>query len=129
MDPQPNRGPSILVVEDETLVRMGVAEHLRDAGFTVIEAASGDEARVVLEAGVQVDLVFSDITMPGGVDGVGLAAWIGQLTSPPALVLTSGIPSALYAAQSAHPHIRATLSKPYSYDDVERIMRELTTRA
>lgn len=128
MEPEPSRGPSILIVEDETLVRMGVAEHLRDAGFTVIEAASGDEARAVLEAGVRVDVVFSDIMMPGAVDGMALAEWIGQLPSAPAIVLASGVPAALGEAQRRHPHIRAVLTKPYAYADLERIARELAPK-
>lgn len=128
MEAQPDRSPSILIVEDETLVRMGIAEHMRDAGFTVIEAASADEARSILEAGVEVRLVFSDIAMPGAIDGMTLAAWIGQLPSPPAVVLTSGVTSALQAAQSQHPHIKAVLTKPYSYEDLERIARELAQK-
>jgi CheY-like chemotaxis protein len=129
MEAQPNRGPSILIVEDETLVRLSVAEHLRDKGFTVIEAVNGDEARAVLEAGVHVDVVFSDIMMPGSMDGLALAALVGQFPSPPAIVLASGVETALGDAQRKHPHIKAVLIKPYSYDAVERIARELTSCA
>ena len=128
MATEPKCGSSILIVEDETLVRMGAAEHLRDVGFTVIEAASGEEARAVLEAGVRVDVVFSDIMMPGDLDGLALAEWIGELPSAPAIVLASGVPAALGDAQKRHPHIRAVLIKPYSYDAMERIARELTPK-
>ena len=126
MEAQENPGPSILIVEDETLVRMGIAEHLRDAGFLVIEAINGEEARAVLEAGVRIDVVFSDLMMPGALDGLALTEWIARLPSPPAIVLTSGVPAALGDARSRHPQIKAVLTKPYSYEDLERIARELT---
>ena len=59
-----DRAPIILVVEDEVMVRLAAAEHLRENGFTVIEAVSADEARSVLQSGIDVSLVFSDIQMP-----------------------------------------------------------------
>ena len=68
MVPQPRlrlRTALILVVEDEVLVRVLVAEELRLAGFSVIEAGRADEALTFIKADEQVDLVFSDIRMPG----------------------------------------------------------------
>jgi len=109
-------------------VRMGIAEHLRDAGFTVIEAINGEEARTVLEAGVHVDIVFSDVMMPGAMDGLALTEWISQLSAPPAVVLTSGVPATLGDARSKFPQIKAVLTKPYSYDDLERLARELAPK-
>lgn len=65
-------GARILLVEDETLVRIALAEDLRAAGFSVVEAATAEEALDYLRAG-EVDLVFSDIQMPSSFDGLGLA--------------------------------------------------------
>ena len=62
----------ILVVEDEVLIRLVIADELRAQGFSVVEAASADQALSYFQAGVQVDLVLSDIEMPGSMNGVGL---------------------------------------------------------
>ncbi|MFZ2028876.1 MAG: response regulator [Vitreimonas sp.] len=128
METDPARSPIILIVEDETLVRMATAEHLRDAGYTVIEAANGDEAQAVLEAGVQVSLIFSDVNMPGALDGLALAEWAGAQQDPPVVMLTSGVPAMLAQARSTCPSVRAILTKPYTYEDLERAVRELLPR-
>ena len=65
---------AILVIEDEVLVRMAIVEDLRDAGYTVIEASTAHEALELLRSNsVDVRLVFSDVLMPGTMDGVALA--------------------------------------------------------
>lgn len=66
---------SILVVEDEVLIRLHLSEELRDAGYTVIEAATGDEAITLLSSVDDVGLLLTDIRMPGSVDGMALASW------------------------------------------------------
>lgn len=81
---------SILVVEDEAVIRFDVAEHLRDQGFAVLEASSGDEAIDILQSGAKIDLVFSDIHMPGAASGLDLARWILARAPHIAIVLTSG---------------------------------------
>jgi CheY-like chemotaxis protein len=65
---------TILVVEDDVLVRMPIAHYLRDCGYKVVEAANADEAVTVLShKETVIDLVFTDIEMPGALDGFGLA--------------------------------------------------------
>lgn len=82
---------AILVVEDEVLVRMVIADELRDAGYVVIEASNAQEALDLLRHGrVSVRLVFSDIRMPGHVDGLGLARIIRSEYPIIKIVLTSG---------------------------------------
>ncbi len=115
-DPKDSAQGTILVVEDEVLVRLSIAESLRDHGFTVIEAASGDEALTVLTAGLPVDLVFSDIHMPGRMDGVALAQWAASHYSYATVVLTSGVSSSLTLAQAAAPLVRAFIPKPYDHE-------------
>jgi DNA-binding response OmpR family regulator len=84
------RQPVVLVVEDEILVRGPVAEDLREAGFTVIEAATAAEAIAVFGSGGSVDAVFSDIGMPGPMDGLGLARWVSLHHPSVCILLTSG---------------------------------------
>ncbi|MEI9987777.1 MAG: response regulator [Aliidongia sp.] len=74
MVPRPDEQPGqahILLVEDDVLVRFVVADRLREAGLAVIEAATADEALSYLAAGGRVDLAFTDIEMPGSMNGVG----------------------------------------------------------
>ena len=79
MTNKPEVQETVLLVEDEVLVRMPIAQYLRDCGYKVIEAVNADEAiTVLLHKETVVDLVFSDIEMPGAVDGFGLAKWIRE---------------------------------------------------
>jgi CheY-like chemotaxis protein len=66
----------ILIVEDEILIRLHMAEELRDAGFIVAEASGADEAIAVLKSTDEIGLVLTDIRMPGTLDGIALAKWI-----------------------------------------------------
>lgn len=106
----------VLVVEDEVLIRMTVADHLRDSGFKVVEALSGAEAQALILGGLHVDLIFSDITMPGGVDGIALAQWLHETGVEAPIVLTSGVPNNLEEARAKATHVRALIAKPYDYD-------------
>jgi CheY-like chemotaxis protein len=81
---------AVLVIEDELWIRIEIAESLREAGFTVIEASNGDEAMTVLRTVDSVALVVSDIQMPGKIDGLTLAAWLRQELPYIAIVLVSG---------------------------------------
>lgn len=84
--------PVVLVVEDVVLVRMVVAAYLREGGFQAIEASNADDAVRVLRA-VPVDVVFSDVRMPGTTDGHGLADWIRRNKPGVRIVLGSGVES------------------------------------
>jgi DNA-binding response OmpR family regulator len=108
--------PTILVVEDEVLIRLPLADFLRDNGFRVLEGANAAEARAVLDAGTPVDLLFSDINMPGPEDGIALAAWVRQSRPHIAVLLTSGAPHP--AAKLEAVRGVAMLTKPYEFDDV-----------
>jgi CheY-like chemotaxis protein len=66
-------GELVLVVEDEALVRAALAETLRDLGYHAVEVADADAALALLDRGVGVDAILSDVTMPGSMDGAGLA--------------------------------------------------------
>jgi CheY-like chemotaxis protein len=90
-DPKPEApGSTILVVEDEILVRLMIAEELRGQDYNVLEAASADEACSVLQSGVKIDLVLTDIRMPGSIDGAGLVHLIRVERPALKVVLASG---------------------------------------
>ena len=113
--------PSILVVEDEVLIRTVVGIYLRDRGFHVVEAGTADEAIRVLESGLPVDLVFSDINMPGSMDGYGLAQWLRHRRPGLHLILTSG---SSQRAADLGKH-RPLLGKPYDHAELERLIRAM----
>ena len=80
----------ILVVEDELLIRMALAEHLSDEGFEVFEAANADEAISILETNDAIQVMFTDIDMPGSMDGLKLSAAVRNRWPPVRIVVTSG---------------------------------------
>jgi CheY-like chemotaxis protein len=85
----------ILIVEDEALVRMVMAEEFRAAGYVVIECANADEAWDLLKSGVSVDLLFSDVQMPGRLDGLALAhAAREQFPDLPIVIASAHLPAA-----------------------------------
>lgn len=81
---------TVLVVEDNTLVRMHGVDMLEEAGFTVLEAETADAALVILQQHEDVELLFSDVDMPGSMDGVELARRVHDRWPWIALLLTSG---------------------------------------
>jgi CheY-like chemotaxis protein len=80
----------VLVVEDEPLVRMSAVALIEDAGFDTVEAASADEAIRILEARSDIRIVFTDINLPGDMNGLRLSEFIRDRWPPVELVLTSG---------------------------------------
>jgi CheY-like chemotaxis protein len=89
-DPK-ERIPAILIVEDEVLIRFVISAYLQECGFRVYEAGDAAEAIEIMEADrAAIDLVFSDVAMPGDMDGFGLAQWIRKNRPGLAVVLTSG---------------------------------------
>jgi signal transduction histidine kinase/ActR/RegA family two-component response regulator len=118
----------ILVVEDDGDVIGATAETLRDAGFDVITAATGAEALAVLRSDAGVDLLFTDVMMPGGLDGVELAK--AGLKARPNLkvLLTSGYSESLLEARGPL-HNLPILAKPYHRDELLNRLQALLRRA
>jgi two-component system, response regulator PdtaR len=81
---------TVLVVEDEVLIREMVAEELEEAGFTVVLARRADHAIAILEARQDINLVFTDIDMPGSMDGLKLAAAVRDRWPPVHIIITTG---------------------------------------
>src|SRR5690349_24079306 len=82
--------PVVLVVEDDYLLRMNAAEMISDAGFDVIDACNPDEAIAILETRPDIHVVFTDIQMPGSMDGLKLARFVRGRWPPIKIVATSG---------------------------------------
>lgn len=81
---------SVLVVEDEALVRLDIVDALIEAGFEVFEAFDASEAIKVISVNPQIHALFTDIDMPGSVDGLKLAAFVKDRWPPIKIIVTSG---------------------------------------
>jgi DNA-binding NtrC family response regulator len=115
---------TILVVEDDVLVRMPIAQYLRDCGYKVIEAVNADEAMVVLShQETPVHLVFSDIEMPGATDGFGLAKWIREHRPGLVVLLAGTVPRAVENAKELCE--QGPVPKPYEAQVVHNQIRRL----
>jgi CheY-like chemotaxis protein len=89
------RGPkrpsvAVLIVEDEPLIRMGAVNLIEDAGFEVYEADSADAAIALLELHKEIRLLFTDVDMPGSMDGLKLAHYVRGRWPPVKIIVTSG---------------------------------------
>ena len=118
----PNR-PVILVVEDDFLLRMNAADIIRDAGFDVLEASNADEAIIILESRNDISVVFTDVQMPGSMDGLKLARAVRGRWPPIQIVTTSG---QCVVQATDLPEGGRFLPKPYNAMQVSGLLRELT---
>ena len=114
--------PVVLVVEDETLVRWHAVAMIEDAGFDVIEAGNAAEAISVLEARTDVRVIFTDIQMPGSIDGLRLAHLVRNRWPPIKIIATSG---QLKLRDDDLPEGGRFLAKPYSVGEITGTLREL----
>ena len=114
--------PVVLIVEDEFLLRMDAVDMIAGAGFEVVEAANADEAIEVLEARRDITVVFTDIQMPGSMDGLKLARAVKGRWPPIKIVATSGH---LDVREIDLPEGGRFLPKPYSPLQVTGVLREV----
>lgn len=101
----------VLVVDDEPLIRMNAVDVLEDHGFAAIEAADADDALVQLVAHPDINVLFTDINMPGRLDGLDLARQVHALRPDIQLIITSG---KMRPAQAEIPDDGTFFSKPYN---------------
>jgi two-component system, response regulator PdtaR len=117
--------PVVLVVEDEVLVRMNAVSLLEEAGFGVLEAGTADDAIALLESRQDIRIVFTDINMPGSMDGLRLAHAIRNRWPPIELVLTSG---QMRVRNEDMPERGLFLSKPYDPGELVEAVRSLAVQ-
>lgn len=116
----------VLVVEDETFVRMDVVEMLCTAGFDILEAANADEAIRLLECNSDIRLVFTDIDMPGSMNGLKLSAAVRNRWPPIRIIATSGH----FKIQAGDlPEDARFIPKPYQPAQIISAILELTSAA
>jgi CheY-like chemotaxis protein len=129
LSPVPAEVPvrAVLVVEDDVLVRTVAAAYLRDSDLDVIEAGSADEAIQLVKTGRQIGLVFSDINMPGSMDGFGLASWLREHHPEIKIILTTG--ALRTAEQIDEALVRGpVLAKPYHHEELTLRIRGMLGR-
>jgi two-component system, response regulator PdtaR len=115
--------PVVLIVEDDPLLRMATASYLRDEGFDVIEATDADEAIRILEY-TSVGAVFSDVNMPGSLNGLALGRWLRRMRPSVGFLLTSGAEE--FAAEASEWGL--LLRKPYRFSDLSHRLHSLIGR-
>jgi len=106
---------SVLVVEDDPLLRLAAVSALEDAGLEVLEAACADDALALLLDRDGVDVLFTDVDMPGGMDGMQLATMVGFRWPSTRLLVTSG---GLPPAERGYGRLGDFLPKPYRDETV-----------
>lgn len=106
---------TVLVVEDEPLLRMDIADQLQDLGFKVLEAANAKEAVLMLAANADIRVMFTDVDMPGGMDGLMLAATVRDRWPPIKIIVTSGL---RHVRMSDMPDGSRFFGKPYKASDI-----------
>ena len=115
--------PVVLIVEDEILLRMNAIDMIKEAGFEAVEAGNADEAIVMLESRTDIRVVFTDIQMPGSMDGLKLAAAVRGRWPPIKIIATSGH----YVMREGDlPAGGVFLPKPYTLERVATMLHKLT---
>ena len=112
----------VLVVEDSPIVRMGAVDLVRSAGYEALEASNADEAIRILDARDDIDLVFTDVQMPGTMDGIKLSHYIRDRWPPVKLIVASG---ASILEESMLPGGSRFFSKPYDDLSITEAMANL----
>lgn len=114
---------TVLVVEDEPLVRMDISDQLQDLGFKVHEAANAAEVIEMLEANSDIRVMFTDVDMPGSMDGLMLAAAVRDRWPPIKIIVTSGHRE---VSSRDLPIDSRFFGKPYQAQMVAAAMKEMT---
>jgi DNA-binding NtrC family response regulator len=113
----------VLIVEDEALIRMDVADYISDAGLDPLEAASADEAIDLLQARQDIGVVFTDVNMPGSMNGLELSRVIAQRWPEVRVIITSGM---VRPTRSELEPSTVFYAKPY---DLESVVLSIKTLA
>jgi CheY-like chemotaxis protein len=122
---QPSGGETVLVVDDDESVLETAKETVATLGYQVLSAHNGREALQILKSSENIDLLFSDIVMPGGINGVQLATEARQFRPSLKVLLTSGYTAAALRDKHGLPKDFPVLSKPYRRDQLAANLREI----
>jgi CheY-like chemotaxis protein len=117
---------SVLVVEPDILVRMVIADYLRDCGYKVVEGVNADEALAVLGAGTKIDVILTEVQLSGSLDGFGLVRQIRENHPEIDVILTSGVARA--ADKAGDLCDDGPLEKPYHPQEIVRRINLLRER-
>ena len=118
----PSQRPVVLVVEDESLIRMNAMTMVEEAEFEAIAASDADEAIRILESRNDIRAVFTDVHMPGSMDGIRLARVVRNRWPPVALIVTSGQTN---VPETDCRPAGGFLAKPYAPVQIETALRQL----
>jgi DNA-binding NtrC family response regulator len=113
---------TVLVVEDEAIILMDIADRMEGEGFHVFQAANADRAIEILGTHPEISLIFTDIDMPGSMDGLKLAAAVRERWPPVKIIVTSGH---RVVKMTDMPNGSVFLAKPYDHHSVLTSMREM----
>ncbi len=122
--PAESKGKTVLVVEDDAATRQLAVRHLTALGYGVVEAANAAVAIATLETEPAIDLLFSDVIMPGAMDGLALAGMVARRWPKVKIVVTSEVAPTKIGDDDVGTRIRL-LAKPYRKDDLARTLREV----
>jgi CheY-like chemotaxis protein len=122
MGDSPNQGVAVLVVEDEYLIRMDTVSCLEAEGFKIYEANNAAEAIGVLELHDEIRLIFTDVNMPGSMDGLALAQYVRGRWPPVKIIVTSGY---MKVRGDDLPAGALFVEKPYTPKNIAHKMNEL----
>jgi DNA-binding NtrC family response regulator len=118
-----HRHRTVLLVEDDVLVRLSTADYLRSQGYHVIEAGTVVEAGKVLSSGTPVDVVFSDVDLPGATGGLSLAVWLHANYPTIPVILTSGVRAVM--PNLSNQRVVPFVPKPYDLNQVAALISSL----
>ena len=118
--------PVVMVIEPEVLVRMAIADFLRECGYKVVEGVIAEDVETVLHSNVPLDVVFAEVKLPGAIDGFALARTLRQTHPHIDVILTSGIAAA--AEKSKELCEDGPMKKPYRAEDVAARIQQLLQR-
>jgi DNA-binding NtrC family response regulator len=130
---KPARVETVLVLDDDVLVRMPICQYLRDCGYRVLEAANADEGAIILQKpDIHIDVVLSDIDMPGKMNGFGFAQW-ARIVRPGLDIVLAGTPERAAHAAGDLCEQGPMLMKPYDHqivlDHIKRLLAARTRQA
>jgi len=125
LQPAHHGGGTVLVVEDNEEIRAVVVKQLSALGFNVMEADTAERALEVVEQRRPIDLLFTDVVLPGRMDGCMLARKVMSQTPAPKILLTSGFPGTSLSGVAELGGGVRLLSKPYRQDELFRVLREV----